>query len=149
MPTIVAKMKKIEKLSKIDFLKSLELSPRLTIELLVFNSKNQILLIKRQSTPFINFWHVPGGFLLKNETINRCIHRIAYDEIGINIIGNKTKFVGVFETPKGDPRGHIIHYVVKMKIRKDTNISDKYQFFSKLPKVIPYQKKFILESDIS
>jgi 8-oxo-dGTP diphosphatase len=130
-----------QKLSYEDFLKSLELCPRLTIELLLENDGGEIFLIKRTKFPFENHWHLPGGFLLKGETIQECIERIAKDEIGIEI--GKGEFAGVFENVNGDPRGHIIHYVMKFKVSEIPTSKDK-AFFKALPDpTIPYQRDFL------
>ena len=131
----------VRKLSYEDFLKSFEFAPRLTVELVVENSNGEILLLKRESDPYKNHWHLPGGFLLKDEKIAACITRIARDELNMKNSSNYKK-LDVFETVKGDPRGHIIHYVVKLKTEK---VEDG-EFFKTLPSdTIPYQKKFLLE----
>lgn len=84
-----------EKLSYADFLRSLELCPRLTVELILENNKGGIFLIRRDRSPFENYWHLPGGFLLKGEKIGECVKRIAGEEIGARVDGGE--FMGLFE----------------------------------------------------
>lgn len=127
------------KLSYKNFLKSLELCPRLTVELLVENRSREIILVKRDRPPFENYWHVPGGFLLKGETIEECSQRLSKEELGIEI--GKGKFLGIFENINGDPRGHILHYVLKFKTR---DILTSHHFFKNLPEsIIPFHKDFL------
>lgn len=118
------------KLSKEDFLKSFEFAPRLAIELLIENPKGELLLIKREHEPFIGDWHVPGGFLLKDEPINDCIRRLAKEELGLEINPKKTERLGLFETIGKDPRGHILHYPVRIKM---SDIDDE-NYFSVIPR---------------
>lgn len=129
-----------KKLSYNDFLKSFEFAPRLAIELLVENTQGELLLLKRESTPFKGQWHLPGGFLLKNEHIDDCIRRIAKKELGLSIQIKNVKKLQLFESIKADPRGHIIHLPVKI-VKSDIK---KGKYFSKLPaNTISYQKVFL------
>jgi ADP-ribose pyrophosphatase YjhB (NUDIX family) len=136
---------KPRKLAFDKFLLSLKLAPRLAVEILIENPKKEILLIKRINRPYKGYWHLPGGFLLKNEKIKDCTERLSVEELGKKILFKNGKFVGLFETVGIDPRGHFLHYVVKFKL----NISaDKFSaqgmYFKKLPKLlIPYQRDFL------
>jgi ADP-ribose pyrophosphatase YjhB (NUDIX family) len=129
-----------EKLSYEEFLKSLRLSPRLTVELVVTNAKGEILLLKRDKEPFKANWHLPGSFLLRGEAISDCFRRISLDEIGTELSYSDAKFKGLFENIQGDPRGHILHYVTWIKAES----TGAGEYFSRLPeKTIPYQKDFL------
>lgn len=134
-----------EKLSYEEFLESLRLSPRLVVELVIENDKGEILLLKRDKEPYKDHWHLPGGFLLKGETINDCFQRISVDELGSELNAATGKFEGLFENIDGDPRGHILHYVMSIKAN-DVSISNG-KYFDHLPsKIIPYQRDFLNES---
>lgn len=50
----------------------------------VFNSKNQILLGKRLTKAGFGTWHMPGGHLKANETIEDCARREIREELGPN-----------------------------------------------------------------
>jgi ADP-ribose pyrophosphatase YjhB (NUDIX family) len=131
----------VKKLPYKDFLRSFKFAPRLTIELIVENKDKELLLLKRESKPFKNYWHLPGGYLLKDEKIANCVKRIAKDELDLRN-ASKYKELGVFETIKGDPRGHIIHYVVKLRRER----ARKGKFFKTIPKgTVAHQKKFLLK----
>jgi len=140
---------RIKKLSYEDFLLSLRLSPRLSIEIILEHSQKGILLIRRTKTPFENKWHLPGGFLLKGESIKHCLERLSKDELGQPVKVKKGEFLGLFENVNGDPRGHLLHHVSRFKMKdpkKWTLSSQKKEnvFFKRLPQnIIPYQKDFL------
>lgn len=143
------RQQQIEKLTYAKFLESLRLCPRLTVELLIENNKKEILLLKRTSPPFKNYWHLPGGFLLKGESIEQCIKRISNEEVCSTLYKKDGKFVTLFENLYSDPRGHLLHYIIKFKSGKSfletlTPLpKGNKQFFKMLPKMIPYQRNFL------
>ncbi len=107
---------------------------------MIENPKGELLLLKRDKEPFVGYWHVPGGFLLKNEPIEICILRLAKEELGLTIDLKQTEKLGLFETINEDPRGHILHYPVRIKLK---GISNK-NYFEILPrKTIPFHIKFL------
>ena len=119
------------RLSLDQFLLSLKLAPRMVVEVILENKEGGLLMLKREGEPFEGSWHLPGSFLMKGESIDECIKRILKDECGEE--GNQVvvQFVGVFENLDSDPRGHLIHYVVKVR---DVGT-----------RVIGYQKRFLSE----
>lgn len=67
------------------------------------------------------------------------------NEVGLSQDSEEAEFVGVFETLDGDPRGHIIHHVVKIRA-DDVDEDDDRQFFATTPEnIIPYQRKLLLD----
>ncbi len=140
---------KPQKLSYEDFLESLRLAPRLSVELVIEDGEGHLLLTKRTRSPFENHWHLPGGFLLKGERLAECCVRIVKEELGADLDNLEGEFVGFFETPEGDPRGHLLHYVVKYKvgdIARKINTGPEVKFFDCLPeKIIPYQQRILDE----
>ncbi len=131
------------------FLKSFEYAPRVACNLLVVNNQNEILLIKRAKPPFADFWHLPGSFLLKDETLDDCLQRVAKDELGLDINPKNAKLLGVFEDIEKDPRGHVIDIVYKyivqeisLQIIGDTK---EVQFFSSLPENIGFNHRETLQ----
>ncbi|MFA6250604.1 MAG: NUDIX domain-containing protein [Candidatus Shapirobacteria bacterium] len=129
-----------QKLSLPDFLKSFEFCPRLAVELLVENPAGQLLLLKRDKDPFAGYWHLPGGFLLKDEPIDDCITRLAEDELNITLDPVSAQRLGIFETLQGDPRGHILHHPVKIKL---PSIEGQNYFLPLPSNIIPYQLVFL------
>lgn len=134
-----------KKLSYKKFLESLKLAPRLTVEILIEGDNSGIFLLKRVKLPFENYWYLPGGFLLRGEMIEECVERLSREELGFRIDFKKGEFAGLFENLDGDPRGHLLHYVLRFRLDGlPEEIREKGRFFSKLPKLtIPYQKNFL------
>jgi len=79
------------------FSKIVEFSPLVSIDIIITNRFNQILLGLRNNEPAKNFWFVPGGRILKDETIDEAFERIIYSEIGIKNKIQSSKYLGFFE----------------------------------------------------
>lgn len=131
------------------FIQTFEHVPRIALNLLITNKNNQVLLTKRAKPPLEHMWHIPGSFLLKGETLQQCLHRVALDELGI-ILETQPKLLGVFEDIDKDPRGHIIDVVYGTTIDehhfKPHNDSEAIQFFEKLPQDIGFNHQETLEN---
>ena len=72
-------------------------TPLISIDLIVTNRENQILLGKRVNEPAKNFWFVPGGRIYKNESLEQAYKRIVHNELGINSNLPQAKFYGLYE----------------------------------------------------
>jgi colanic acid biosynthesis protein WcaH len=79
------------------FREIVELTPLIAIDLLIiFNKK--LLVCKRLNNPAKGYYFVPGGRILKNETINEAKKRVLRNEI--NLTSNDYSdsiFVGLYE----------------------------------------------------
>ncbi|MGB4812502.1 MAG: GDP-mannose mannosyl hydrolase [Methylophilaceae bacterium] len=64
------------------FLKVVESTPLVSVDLLLMRG-NEVLLGLRNNRPARSFWFVPGGRILKNETIVNALQRIADKELGL------------------------------------------------------------------
>jgi colanic acid biosynthesis protein WcaH len=84
-------------LSASDFTEVVRMTPLISIDLILRNSKGETLLGVRNNEPAKGFYFVPGGRILKNERIADAFRRIILNETGISAdIGGST-FKGVFE----------------------------------------------------
>ena len=72
-------------------------APLVSIDLIVENKNGEILLGRRKNSPAKNFLFVPGGRILKGETIFKAFDRITFSELGRIIPISIAEFVGVFE----------------------------------------------------
>ncbi len=74
-------------------------TPLISIDLVVRNNQNQVLLGKRLNAPAKGFWFVPGGRVQKNETLDNAFIRLLREELGIEsgIVREDANFLGVFE----------------------------------------------------
>jgi colanic acid biosynthesis protein WcaH len=61
--------KKTRKLSRSSFIDVVKRTPLVSIDIIVENRRNQVLLGLRKNEPAKGFWFVPGGRILKNERI--------------------------------------------------------------------------------
>jgi colanic acid biosynthesis protein WcaH len=73
------------------------LSPPVSIDLLVINTRDEVLLGKKHNRPLQNFWFVPGGQLRKDECVSDAFTRIAREEIGQDMAMAEARFLGVYE----------------------------------------------------
>ena len=134
------------KLSEDEFLKTFEKAPRIAFSLLIENQNKEILLTKRLISPEKNMWHYPGSFLLKDETIEGCLKRVAKNELGYNL-KEKTYLIGVFENLNKDPRGHVIDVIYKLKTTNKkqlflpTEETKEIRFFKILPKQMGFNHR--------
>lgn len=93
-----------------------ELTPLVSIDLIVRDRRGRVLVGFRRNRPAQGFWFVPGGRLGKNETRREAFARLTVDELGVELNIDRARFVGVFEhlypdNFTGDPRFGT-HYVV-------------------------------------
>lgn len=70
-------------------------TPLVSVDLIV-KQNAKILLGKRVNKPAQGYWFTIGGRVLKNESIQSAIMRIANIELGI-IVNTNLSFIGVFE----------------------------------------------------
>ncbi|AGH43142.1 GDP-mannose mannosyl hydrolase [Paraglaciecola psychrophila] len=64
------------------FSKVIESTPLVSIDLVVKNNLGQTLLGQRLNKPAKGFWFVPGGRILKNESLATAFKRLTLEELG-------------------------------------------------------------------
>lgn len=79
------------------FLQISSLVPIVNVDLLVFNSKGQFILTKRDDIHCGKGWHVPGGCIRFRETCEERIRKVAQNELGISQIAIDKDPIKVFE----------------------------------------------------
>ena len=115
----------------------------------VLTDSDKILLSKRKTEPYKGFWHLPGGVIRKNETLQLALSRVIQTEIGISDF-QVTKQLGIFDDPHRDPRGHFI--TVAFQIITDSSIpefgpqQEQLAFFKKLPSKLGFDASKIIKS---
>ena len=99
-----------------EFIHILDKTPLVSIDLIVRNLQQQILLGLRNNRPAQNTWFVPGGRILKDETLDAAFARIAHKELGLALDRKYAAFMGVYEHFYRDNfagvEGVTTHYVV-------------------------------------
>lgn len=81
-------------------------SPSVTVDCLVFDDRDRLLLIRRRHAPFEGRFALPGGFVDYGETTEAAARRELMEETGL--VAKVLRLVGVYSDPKRDPRGHTI-----------------------------------------
>lgn len=84
-------------LSSAEFEKVVASTPLFSIDLVVRNVAGEILLGRRTNRPAQNFWFVPGGRVLKNETLDSAFTRLSRKELGVRVERSQCGFLGLYE----------------------------------------------------
>ncbi|GAA0856833.1 GDP-mannose mannosyl hydrolase [Aliiglaciecola litoralis] len=72
-------------------------TPLISIDLVVRNAKQQILLGYRNNRPAQGYWFVPGGRIYKNESMDAAFLRLTEQELGVKVERSHAAFLGPFE----------------------------------------------------
>jgi len=117
-----------------------ENAPLISIDLIIKDGSENILLGKRVNKPAKNSWFVPGGRIYKDETIDLAFNRITKDEIGKAYDISLAKFKGVYQHFYDDNvfnDNFSTHYIVlayelviKEELSLDTIQHEKYKWFT-------------------
>jgi colanic acid biosynthesis protein WcaH len=104
------------KIDKKHVLEIIEATPLVSIDLVIRNPSNKVLLGKRNNRPAIGYWFVPGGRIFKNETINQALKRISEVELGQDLSTKAPSLLGAYDHIYEDNflnvKGINTHYVV-------------------------------------
>jgi len=72
-------------------------TPLVSIDLVVMDNNERVLLGHRRNEPARGFWFVPGGRILKDETLATALYRISRNELGIEYSIENAEFLGCYE----------------------------------------------------
>jgi colanic acid biosynthesis protein WcaH len=104
------------KIDKKHVLEIIEATPLVSIDLVIRNPSNKVLLGKRNNRPAMGYWFVPGGRINKNETINQALKRISEVELGQDLSTKAPSLLGAYDHIYEDNflnvKGINTHYVV-------------------------------------
>ncbi len=81
-------------------------NPSVTVDCVVFDDHDRLLLIRRKNPPFAGQFALPGGFVDYGETTEAAARRELMEETGL--AARDLRLIGVYSDPKRDPRGHTI-----------------------------------------
>jgi colanic acid biosynthesis protein WcaH len=103
-------------LDKTEFLGIIHKTPLVSIDLIIRDEQNAILVGRRINRPAQGTWFVPGGRIRKDELLKDAFARISAKELGITLDIKTADFLGVFEHLYADNYGGSndfgTHYVV-------------------------------------
>ena len=72
-------------------------TPLISMDLVVQNSQGEVLLGQRLNQPAQGVWFVPGGRILKNETMDVAFSRLTRDELGKAFQRSEVRMLGAYE----------------------------------------------------
>ena len=103
-------------LTDAELLEVVERTPLVSIDLIVRDDRDRILLGLRRNEPARNTWFVPGGRIMKDEDLDRAFARISKAELGAPRARAQAKLLGSFthryDTNFQNSAGVSTHYVV-------------------------------------
>lgn len=79
------------------FSKVVELTPLVSIDLLIQNDAGAVLLGRRINRPAQGYWFVPGGRILKDEPLDAAFQRLTKAELGYAFERHEARLLGVYE----------------------------------------------------
>ena len=80
--------------------------PLPTADTIIRRKDGPVVLVRRLSQPFKDFYAIPGGFEEYGETVKEAAIREAKEETGLDV--KMQRLVGVYSDMTRDPRGHVI-----------------------------------------
>lgn len=83
-------------LAKEDFLRAIELTPLVSIDLVICSAERHVLMGERVNRPAAGYWFVPGGRICKDETLEEAFRRISATELGISCDIATARLMGAF-----------------------------------------------------
>ena len=92
-------------------------TPLLTVDAVIFDAQERLLVIRRKNPPFQNACALPGGFVDIGEDVETACRRELLEETGLTV--GKLTLVGVYSDPARDPRGHTCSVAFVGKARVD------------------------------
>lgn len=140
---LIKRGKKMGDMNFAQFIMTLASTPVTSIELIIKNKKQELLLTYRNDCDFKG-WHFPGSLFRRFESFKEACERIAKEELGVKI-DNIYKGIGInnLNSPKGHKRlykgrTYSIHYVgvVCMADLAQGQTPEDGRFFYEQPKEI-------------
>lgn len=126
--------------------------PRLGVDLLV-KTNSGVVFAKRAIDPYKGMWHLPGGTVLFDETIDHAVSRIVKGELNLKVAS--ATYLGIIEYlhepdarfPNKHRHTVCIAFLVEARgiLKKDADAAE-IKVFSSVPKgIIPEQRRFLVK----
>lgn len=98
-----------------DFSHVVRTTPLISIDLLIENERGEFLVGRRKNRPAQGCWFVPGGRVLKDESLSNAFTRLSKEELGKTFYMSEGAFFGVWQHFYDDnfsSSSFTTHYVV-------------------------------------
>lgn len=103
-------------------------TPLISIDLIVRNNQEQVLLGLRHNRPAQGYWFVPGGRIQKDERLENAFRRLVNVELGCDAGFDQARFLGPYQHFYSDNfsgDNFTTHYVVLgYELTLDINLND-------------------------
>jgi colanic acid biosynthesis protein WcaH len=86
-----------KRLDDLTFKTIIDCTPLISIDLVVRDSSGRVLLGQRLNRPAQGFWFVPGGRILKGESLADAFRRLTLVELGIEFDIADARYLGLYE----------------------------------------------------
>lgn len=122
--------------------------PRLAADVIVYNFKNEVLLIERKNEPY--GWAIPGGFLDYGEKVEDAAVRELSEETGIKLSVEDITLLEIYSDPKRDKRGHTVTAVYygfsdEKPVASDDAKNAAFYTHENLPEQIAFDHRDVLK----
>lgn len=125
---------------------------------LIIEYTNGVLLARRNNEPAKGEWFVPGGRVQKGEPIREAVHRIAREELDIEVkikreIGTYDHFYQTAEVADAGGKHYIAHgyHVIPetemIRLNEQHKDSEIFQT-NQLPELHPYVREYLIRANI-
>lgn len=84
-------------LNKEDFANVVRSTPLISMDFIIENEFGEFLVGKRTNRPAKGYWFVPGGRILKDETLEQAFMRLTEEELGQQFLMTHGHFFGVWQ----------------------------------------------------
>jgi 8-oxo-dGTP diphosphatase len=91
-------------------------TPALTVDCVVLDRQQRLLVVRRGKPPFKGMYALPGGFVDIGEAVEDACRRELMEETGVR--AGKLQLLGVYSDPKRDPRGHTCSVAFLTRIQR-------------------------------
>ncbi|GHY46328.1 GDP-mannose mannosyl hydrolase [Vibrio cholerae] len=126
-----------QRLDELTFKTVVASTPLVSMDLIIRNKRDQVLLGLRTNRPAQGFWFVPGGRICKDETFEQAFVRLTEMELGEQIALSQARFLGPYQHLYDDNFSGMqfsTHYVVlgyqiDCDIELDTLPAEQHQHY--------------------
>ena len=104
--------------------------PAVTVDTIVFRvvgPQLEILLVRRDASPFAGSWALPGGFVHENEPLESTAARVLGEKAGVS--DYHLEQLGTFGAPDRDPRDRVISVAYFAIIKGDPVVDKNAEWF--------------------